>query len=781
MRNVHRNRGLIDRITQSALVLTVALAPSLAPPAAACPQGAGAAGTVRAGSDESHRGTADAAVAAALDAALDGDVADAALDELAQRLAPHQRREAIARLLAVLCDPGAAAPRWRRAARLAVRLPDPALAEPLLDRIAALSDAGVDRELLPALRAALDVTRRRWLDLEVERLATGSGEVALQALDHFEARVRAAAWTRMIELVERPEALRAELRERIRVAAAAAWAGRERAVPAGEAARAAELLANLAPGEELAREIATRFAIGDAAERKVLLPALRAIPVDRGGREVAAVVAVELSAALQDGNDAATAEWRATLVETLRPIADLPELELLENAAATLQPEPVRTAAVAALSELGRRTPRAEIVGAVVPRLATLLREDRSAAVRFAAVLGLGQLQDVLIARSEKDAPEGANEVILATIFAAVEETLPRALGERTLVEPCVRTLWRSPGRAAAATAVLSRTLLEGAPSAPVREALLSGLKELGHEAGLSAILASLPPGGPTAEADAVGKAAYAALLALLRVAAEAGRSLDVELSGVDGALACERPAWAAWLAARQLEQLDRYDEAEPQHRIRLAFAAATLAQGQPTQYLKAYEQLEWVALQAQAPTDRGHQARRLLLDLAERIGPALAADAELYGTELLRELVDSGERGALCLRIARLQFAAGAWEDAYRWLDREHDEVGAPLEVVLLKARAAARREDADALRDALRLHELLLGTSGRGGGRLPADSPQRIACELALAGLLHDAGREADARALLAVVPAVAELAPELQSERRRVEERLRGSGGP
>lgn len=711
---------------------------------------------------------------------LAGECSDEQLLAIARQPSDSGRRRSLFALAQLLRDPNVPVTTWRNAARLATHLPDPSLAEPLLARLE-LSFGELDRELVTALKGAIEATRRRWIELEVERVATGSAEAALTSLDHSESGLRRAAATRLVELLKRSEAVRDDIRDRLRETARSQFAEIE---PDGtvEFGLLAELLAAIDPERDLAIELSGLFSRTlDGARRAALLPALRSFPLERGGAEVAEALTATLREWVARPVASADAPFVEALLDALRPLADERRFDVLESATHVDQPEGVRVRAIAAATEAGRRATTAEGLSRVVERLAALLVDDHAASTRFAAVLGLGQLQEVLAARRESGGESGTDAVSLARIFQAARDALRTTGDDRTLAETCIRTICRAPDRAADAAAVLAEALLRGVAEAGVREALLGGLKELGHRDGLPAILAQLPRGGPGSEADAVGKAAYGAWLAVLRSAEAAGDSLDVEIAAVDSSLALGEPEWAVAFAARLLERLDHYDEAEPQHRIRLAYGVSIAAQRHVASYRRAYEECEWVALQSPAGSDRGQLARQLLLELGEQIGPELAGDAVLYGGELLRELVDSTERGALCLRVARQLFAAGEWNGAYDWLDREHDEAGADLEVVLLKARAAARREDPAAMRDALRLHELLLGRGGAGGGRLPADSPLRVGCALALAGLLHDAGRTDDARALLAVLPEVAELPAELQAERRRIAEKLDTDRGP
>lgn len=711
---------------------------------------------------------------------------DDELDELALALDGKARRAAVALLAQLLKDPLAAELQWRNAARLAARLPDPALAEPLVDRLELAAGAGAEPDLLAALRAALEATRRRWLDLEVERLGVTGAEAALAALDQQESPLRRAALLRLLELSRRSEGLRGEVRLRVQQAAREHWDARRVGGDLIEVARAVELLYALEPDPALAHEVAGAFTDGERPAREALLAVMRAIPLDQGGREIASVLVVELRGALQGDATSFEPNWVEKLIEALRPLAEESALDVLETACRRELPEAARAAAVAALADAGHRVATPDATARVVESLVALLAEQQGSATRFAALVGLGQLQDAILARAaagggDGAAAAGADAVSEAAIFQALRDALPTTLGDRTLAEPCVRALCKARGRGADATGVLAAALAADEVAPPIRETLLGGLKELAHVDGLGAILVALPRGGPTAAVDEVGKQAYAALLAVLRAAATEGRSFEVELAAVDLALELDRPAWGAWLAGRQLAELDRHPEAEPQHRIRLACARAALAHRVGANYRAAYDECEWVALQEPAGSDRGRAARTLLLALADRIGGELAADADLYGDELLRELVASDERAELCHLVARIQFAGGDWAASYRWLDREQDEMAAPLEIALLKARAAARREDETALRDALRLHELLLGPGGRGGGRLPADAPQRVGCELALAGLLHDVGRAEEARRLIDRLPPLSELAPELQAERRRVEQRLGSGRGP
>jgi len=697
------------------------------------------------------------------------------------------RREAVALIDRALRDPDAATIRWRTAARAAALLPDPVLAEPLLARLeaAVATSAAPDKALLTALRAALEATRRRWLELEEERVSKGSADAALALLDHAEVTVRRAALARLVELAQRPEAPRGEPRDRVRAAALARWPD-ARPLPddVGELARLAELVAVVDPVAARAQELARLFEHEQAvARRAALLPALRTFAPDLGGGDIAVVLAAALDAATLPAPVGSETAYVEALVDALRALADVRALPTLERRLAPACVPSIRTRSIAAIAEITRRSGSAESTRAVVERLAALLVNDDDPAVRFAASVGLAQLLETIVARLDPATPPAPDGAIdgdsVEVIFQAMRRALPKALSDRVLVEQCTRTLGRVPGRRAFAAEVLSDTLLSGEVPAPSREALLNGLKELAQRAGMPAILAELPRGGPSVESDAVGKAAYGALLAVLRVAVEGGSELDVELDAVDRLLALAKPVWAYWVAARLLDLLDRYDEAEPQHAIRLAYARATLAHREAGQLERGYSELEWVALQAPAATDRGAAARRLLLDFAELIGPALASDAALYGRDLLRELVDGAERSALCYRVAKLLFAAGEWQESYDWLDREVDEQSSSIEALVLKARAAARRDDPGALRDAVRLHELLLGRGGAGGGRLADDAPQRLACELALAGLLFDAGRDGDARLLLARLPSADDLPPELQAERRRIDERV-GRGG-
>jgi hypothetical protein len=708
---------------------------------------------------------------------------DQLADSLAQAADGSGQRAAVAVMVSALRDPLAAEVLWRNAARLAVRWPDPALAGPLLDRFESSAATGIDSDLLQALRAAIEATRRRWLELEVDRVAQAGPDAALAALDQHEPRLRLAAWTRLTELSRRVDGLRGELRQRAAHVARARFSARTEGADLAEVARAAALLHSLEPDIVLVKDVAAAFARDGRAAQEALLPVLRGIPLEEGGRAVAEALSLGLRDALEEETSAGAA-WVAQLIEALRPVAEAAALDVLESACVGELPESVRAAAAAAFADAGRRAATPAATARVVERLVALLAREQGPELRFALLVGLGQMQDALLVRvavveSEGGATSGVDAVSQAAIFQALREALPSTLLDRTLAEPCVRALCRARERGADAASVLAEALAAQDLASPIRETLLGGLKELAHVDGLRAVLLALPRGGPTAPADEVGKQAYAALLAVLRSAADAGLALDVELSAVDLALELDRPAWAAWLAQRRLAELDPNGEAEPQHRIRIACARAALAHRVVGNYREAYDECEWVALQEPAGSDRGRTARLLLLELAERIGGELAADADLWGRELRRELIDAGERAALCEQVARVQFAGGDWVACYRWLDLEQDEAAAPHEVLLLKARAAARREDETALRDALRLHELLLGAGGAGGGRLPPDAPQRIGCELALAGLLHAAGRGDEARRLLDRLPAEAELAPELQAERRRVEQRLAGDG--
>lgn len=710
---------------------------------------------------------------------------DAALRAaLAKAFAERGRREAVQLLDRLLLDPQATPATRRRCIAFALELPDPQLAAPLLALLEREAELGgpVDPPLVAALRAAHEATRRRWVEGEEAALAKATPEALLAALDHSEGSVRRAALGRFIELAQRPELARGESFEKAHALVCERLPAALARDPAGngseELRRLAELAVLLDPGTTVGAQLTAAF-VGATSEarRLALLPALRRLPPARGGGEAA----LALGATLLEADAAVAAPaYLDALLDALRSLADARALPAVERCMASAFPPLVRARAFAAAAELARRDASAETMRRVIDRLVAVLVEPAEGEARYAAALGLSQLLEAALARVDPavaaTAVDGEN---VGRIFEAMRRTLPTALGDRVLAEQCSRALCRVPGRAAVAAQVLSDALLAAPEGAAVREVLIGGLKELGDRAGLPAIVAALPRGGPSVEPGAVGKAAYAALLAVLRSAEEGEARLEVEIEAVDLCLARGEPAWGYYLAARLREELDRFPDAPPQHRIRSALARSILALRDPARFEVGYEECEWIVLQASADEPAGAAGRWLLLELAEAIGPARAYDAALYGAELRAELVDPARRQELSFRVARLLFAAGDWEAAYRWLD-DRDEATAPLEQLQLKARAAARRSDVNALRDATRLHELLLGKAGSGGGALAPDAPERPAFELALVELLLDGGRDREAAALLAKVPAAERLPEELATTRRRVESRVKSLRG-
>lgn len=707
-----------------------------------------------------------------------------ALAALAKGFQDKGRREAVALLERLLADAARDDAAIAAVAELAAQLPDPSYAPALLARLDAAAATGRPpaTSVVTALRAAHDAMRRRWIEGEEERIAKASPEALFALLDHAEPALRRAALVRLVEHAQRPDAVRSEPFEKSRPVLATrleAALARE-PMPGGneELRRLAELAILVEPAATSETLRAAYAATPSDARRITLLPALRRL----AGGPHASGAAQTVAQTLAEGRIAATTNaYAEAALDALRTLADEAVLPVLEAAMAPALPAVVRERAIGAAAEVARRSDSAAIARTQIDRLAALLVGDAEATVRFAAALGLSQLLESVAARASAAGPESAvDRENVARIVDAMRRALPAALQDKALAEQCARVLCRDPSRAELAAQELSGALLgaEPPPAPAVREVLLNGLKELAHPAGLAAIVAQLPRGGPSVvEADPVGKAALAALLRVQKQAGE--RRLAVDLEIVERFLAVPSPEWALSFVAPLIDGVRNHEEAEAQHAIRLLYARTALAALDASRYERAFEECEWVALQERADAPAGRLAREVLVELAERIGAPRALDAALYARDLRRVLDDPAARAALDLRVARLLFAAGEWEAAYRALDAI-DERSAPLDAVILRARAAARRDDVNALRDALRLHELLLGAAGAGGGRLPAEAVERVALSLTLAGLLLDAGRDADSVALLARLPAADALAPELQPERRRLDERAAAANG-
>ncbi len=704
---------------------------------------------------------------------------------LAKAFAERGRREAVALLDRLLLDPATTPSSRRFVLEVAAQLPDPQLAATLfvlLDREAELGGP-VDASLASALRAVHEATRRRWLDLEEAQLLRAAPEALVAALDHPEALLRRVTLGRLIEFAQRNEPVPREVFERV-----SGWlANRLPALLARDATasnqeelrRVAELAVLLDPGSGVGERLTAEFvAQSSEARRTALLPALRRLPPQRGGGDAASAIAATL---LDSRTPQSSIGYLEVVLDALRALADARALPAIEACMAPPFAPAAWGRAFAAASELARRDASPETTRRVIDRLAPALVDAESDEVRFAAALGLSQLLEAVAARLGPDsAGATVDQENLGQIFDAMRRALPSTITSRVLAEPCCRALCRVPGRAQTAAQVISDVLLAAPESAPVREVLIDGLKELRDPAGLPAIIGALPRGGPSVEPTAVGKAAYAALLAVLRSAPEGVARLAVELAAVEQCLARGEAAWGYYLAAPLLGDLETYDEAEPQHAIRFAYARAVLGLRDPSKYESGFEQCEWVVLQALVGAPRGIEARWLLLELAEAIFTEHSADAALYAEELLPTLATAPERAALSLRVARLLFADGDWEAAYRWLDGGADEATMPLDALLLKTRAATRRGDVNAPRDATRLHELLLGKGGLGGGALAEDAPERTALEVQLVELLLDGGREREAALLFARLPSAEVLPTDLGSTCRRLEARMKSLGG-
>ncbi len=760
----------------------------------------------------------------------------AAIETVAKAFAERGRRELVALLEQTLSEPHAPLLAWSNAARLAEVVPDPALAPPLLARLEQLLAGEPARagEVVPALRAALDATRRRLLELEIDRLAKALPEAALAALDHTERDVRRAALARLLELAQRPDTPRNEVlaransvaRERLSGMLTTARGALAGALDHGpldhdELRRLAELAVVLSDGDELLTKelLAALESSIDSALRVALLPALRRIPRDRGGGEVARTLSALLAVAVKSeptvgsapltapstspatapstapSNPPSTAsptaspialwaaQWSAPFIDgsldLLRLLGDEASLEVIGTVAAQAGSERAHTRelAISAAAEIARRASAPPPARLVVDLLTRALAEDPAGEVRLAAAVGLSQLLDTIAARLRSGTVEQAVDAeTMGRTFDAMRFALPSALRDRAFAEPICKVLCHVPGREAAAAALLADALLEGAPAAAVREVLLRGLKELGHADGVRAIVAALPKGGPSVEPDAIGREAFAALRAVLRQATTENVGVATELDVVDRCLELREAEWAYYFAVSLLEEVERPDHVERATAIRLQFARAVVAGHDAAPRERAFTECERVAGETAAETPAGRLARMIEVDLGEQLSPVHAQTVAERAAELMATLpAGAVEREVVAVRVAALLFFAGEWSNCSGWLDQEIDEASASNEVLVMKARAAARREGAAALLDARRLLELLLGRGGQ-RARLAADDSQRTALGLALAAVYFDAGNGDAGRTLLAELPAEEALSDELKAERRRLDERAK-----
>ncbi len=718
----------------------------------------------------------------------------ASFDAIVRSFPEGDRRELVLLLERVLRDSSATPREWSNAARLAEIAPDPSLAPALLDRLGeALSrDPGRAGDFVKALRAALESLRRQVAELEAERLAQASAEACVAQLDHAASEVRRAALRRLLELAQRkgdpPDDAfdRALERARDRVVSRAAQAARAAAEPLSlapdELRLLLELAAALAPehAEAKASWLAWFRETRDVETRLALLPALRRIVRDRPDATIAAELARQLA---QEGSD----EPRQPLVEAeLDLLAAVGDESTLEAVAPWLAAEGaarvrLRQKAVAAIAELARRSADRPFARRVIDLLTRVLREDLSGDARLSAALGLALVVESIAERPREGTPIAALDVEnLGRVFDGLRMALRETSSDRALSEQCCKTLCRIPGRATDAARVLAETLASEATAAPVREVLLRGLKELGEPEAVATIVASLTRGGPAVEPDTVGKEAYAALLAVLRRASESGRGVAAELDVVAACLAANEPEWALQFAGQLLDgvdEADRPDHESTRGAIRVAFGRAALRARSPETLERAWGALDAAVDDPSCVAAQRQDALLLLLEVAERTRPLHAAEAAARAEQLLEEPeLAATERADVVRRGAALWLVAGRWASAYGLLDRELVETEAPADLIVLKARAAVRREDPEGPRDALRIHEALVGARGR-GGRLAADAGDRPALVLALAQIYVTNSRSDDARAALRTLPPEERLPPELRDEVRQLARLLSG----
>jgi hypothetical protein len=723
------------------------------------------------------------------------------LESMAKAFPERDRRELVALLEKTLRAPAATPGEWGNAARLAALAPDPALAAALLDRLQAelAGDSAKTGELVAALRAAIDASRRRVAELEAERLAQASAETCVAQLEALAPEVRRAALRRLLELAQRradaPEVgdeplQRARDRAFRRLAAAAPEAVPPAPLAAEELRLFAELAAELAPKDADAKRRWLEWLAHarDGDTRLALLAALRRLARGEQDEEIAAAVArlcgeelARLAAAPgTDGEGTAVAEAAVELLGAAGGAAALDALAPCLAAEGAGRAE-LRRRAVAAAADLGSRASDPSTTRRAIDLLAKALDQDAAGEVKVAAALGLARGIEAIADRPKPAAPAAApatalDAETLVRAFDALRTALPKVGSDRALAEQCCKALCRVPGRGGDAARVMADAL--AATTTPiVREALLRGLKELGDPAGIPAIVGALTKGGPSVEPDALGKEAYAALLAVLRRAQEGGRGVAAELEVASACLAAGEAEWALHYAGHLLDEIERSDHDLERAAIRLAYGRAALKLRLPETLEKAWQALNAAADDVAAEPARRAEALGLLLELAEKTRPLHAREAASRAEQLLQgsELA-ADARLEVVRRGALLWLAAGQWERSYALLDREVDEGAAPTEILVLKARAAARREDAGAGRDALRLHELLVGSRGA-GGKLAADAADRPALVLALAHLYAAGARADDARAALRTLPPADSLAPDLRDDARELERSLSG----
>jgi hypothetical protein len=699
----------------------------------------------------------------------------AQLDAIVQAFPERDRRDLASLVERTLRAPAATPLQWRNAARLAEQLSDPALAPALLDRLElalAQPPSPGSASLVKALRAALDSARRRIAELEAERLAQAGSEACAQQMDHAAPEVRRAALARLGELARRrgdtkDDALeRARDRALERLATQVPGAPNAVRVAPDELRLLAVLAAELLPAgaaEVKSRWIDCLARAGDPETRLAWLAALRRLVRDQPDAEVAKAAGGLLS----NGDSAQLVDAG---LEALRFVGEPASFEAIVPwmAADGAGRAKCRQAAVAAAADLARRSNDPTFERRVLDALTKSLQNDPSGEVRLAAALGLSQLIESIADRPRGTRPIPALDVEnLGRAFDALRLVLRDPRVEQALAEQCAKALCRVPGRSADAAQVLCDVLLTSDPSPAVRESLLRGLKELGEPAGLPAIVAALPKGGPSVEPDALGKAAYAAFVAVLQRADSSPSRVAVRLDAVAACLATNEPEWALQPAGQLLDRIAETDHDAARVAIRLAFGRAAARS-------RANETLErgWTALTAAAEDPRATPAQRQesrlrLIELAERARPLHAADGAAAAERLLADGVSGDvDRKELVKRCAALWLIAGEWSHAYSFLDRELDERDAATDLLVLKARAAARRDDAGGPRDAQRLLEMLVGVRGS-GGRLAEDAADRAALTLALAQAYVAGARRDDARATLAALPPADGLPAELREQ--------------
>jgi len=686
------------------------------------------------------------------------------LEAIVNAFADRGRRELIDVLERTLRATDAAPLACTNAARLAGLVADASLAPALLDRLEAVlaADPARAKELVRALRSAIDAARRRVTELESGRLAQAPADACVAAMGDGAPEVRRAALARLVELARRrgeapdPSLERARELSLSRLAAAAAANPAAAPLAAEELRLHAALVAELSPNDRVVVRLWIDW-FDRASERETrlsLLAALRRMVRDEPDPEVAAV-AVRL---LQAGTDGEAEPGALAALEALRFVGDettLPVIVLLLAAEGGTRVR-LRQAAVAAVAGLARRSRDPDFTRRGLDLLARTLQSDASEEVRQGAALGLSLVVDSVGAlRRDGPAEAALDAENLGRAFDALRVALRTAGRDRALAEQCAKALCRVPGREEAAAQVLADVLMTSEPTPAVREVLLRALKEIGSPAALTAIVAALPKGGPAFEPDAPGKEAYAALLAVIRRAQAGGTGVPVQLDVVTACLAAGEAEWALQFAGQLFQRIDDPECEALRVAIRVAYGRAA-ARG------RAPETLErgWLALDAavddpQATAAQQLEARLAMLDLAERSRPLHAADAAAEGARALASpALAAAARADVVKRCASLWLIAGSWESAYDLLDREIDERDAPPELLVLKARAASRRDAEGAVRDALRIHELLVGPRGA-GGRLPAEAGDRLALVLALVRIYVDSDRIDDARETLAALP--------------------------